>query len=118
MNEHILVGLLRFAVLSAALTYYWTQSALFGDVRRLLRGPSTAVFGSYLVYCPSCVGTWMGLGLYLFGLWPLHAYAPWQEALFAMFASCCINRVMPHDDMVSEINEWVEHDQTKEGEDV
>jgi hypothetical protein len=115
--EHTLIGLLRFAVMSAALTYYWTQSGLFFPVRRLLRGSSASAFGSYLVYCPSCVGTWVGLALYLIGIWPLHGGAAWQEALLAMFASCVVNRVMPHDNLDYEINEWVTRDQTKEGED-
>jgi hypothetical protein len=113
--EHMLVGLFRFFVLSAALTYYITQSVIFAPLRRLLRGRSTSPLG-YLLYCPSCMGTWVGFALHMLGLWPMHIAAPWQEALLAMFASCCISRMMPADDVSHEINEWVLHDQKKEGE--
>jgi len=117
--ENTLVDLFRFAVLSAALTYYITQSVLLAPLRKLLRGSSSSNLG-YLLYCPSCVGTWMGLVLYLVGFWPaLIDFHPRTSGawLLAMFTSCLINRVMPRDNISYEIDRWVADDQTKEGED-
>jgi hypothetical protein len=113
--EHTLLGLFRFAVLAASLTYYLTQSVLFAPLRKLLRGHSSRAIG-YLVYCPSCIGTWIGLVLF-FNFWPLHTLPAWQEALSAMFTSCLVSRLMPTDDVSFEINEWVSNDQKKAGQD-
>lgn len=115
--EITVLGLFRFIVLSAGLTYVLTQSVIFAPVR----GVAFKLFGSlalYFVYCPACVGTWMGLALYGLGLWPAFGHEAWVEALVAVFASTTWNRLMPQDDMNYEISMWGAHDKTKEGQDV
>jgi hypothetical protein len=91
--EMVVVGLLRFAVLSAGLTYYLTQSVLFAGLRAVVARVITHPVLVYLIYCPPCVGTWVGLVLFFAIGWPL-GDGPYRAAE-AMVASCVINVLMP-----------------------
>lgn len=111
MTEFDALRAFHFFVLSAALTYYITQSAIFAPVRRLLRRMLRLNLSAYFLYCPSCVGTWMGATLYFAGFWPGPQH--WMELVLAMCTSCLINRVMPHDDTSHEVDEWVSEEVEK-----
>jgi len=92
--ELAVLSFVRFAILSAGLTYYITQSAIFAPLRLLIARCKPPSLLLYFLYCPACVGTWIGLILGFIGLWP------WMNPVEAAIASCVINRLMPSDNVV------------------
>lgn len=75
--------LLRWALVTAGIIYFVTESSIFAPARMALaRG---GFFLKALVYCRACFGFWAGCGLGLAGFWPFGAQ-PWLESGFAAMA--------------------------------
>ena len=112
--EITLLGLLRFVLLSAGITYYLTQSFIFAPIRVALTHhlPEWALGLRYFVYCPACVGSWVGLALWFSGAWPLGGAHAW---VYAIVASCVVNRLMPTDTPGDFYMIEAPNDETKEG---
>lgn len=101
--ELTIIGLLRFAILTAGCTYYVTQSFIFAPVRKIVSAYAQRIRAYrvlYFMYCPACVGTWVGFVLGGLGIWPLDTlfFPAWIEAAIA---GCVINRLMPSDDVAT-----------------
>lgn len=69
--------LIRWALVVLGLVYFFTESAIFAFTRIAIarRGMLLATF----IYCPSCTGFWIGLGLGAW-LWPYGVVdVPWTQ---------------------------------------
>lgn len=70
-----MITLLLYLLVCFGLIYAITESVVFARVRIVLAasgGPLREVF----LYCASCVGFWVGTGVYVLGARPLDAWSP------------------------------------------
>lgn len=87
MNDHF-----HFAILAVGITYIITDSAIFAIPRALIKealieisnGP-LFVYGITLLYCPACMGAWIGLAVS-----PLFPKWPWY---LCMLTSMLLNKI-------------------------
>lgn len=71
-------------LLVVGITYALTESSILGLYRVLVS--RLGVMPTVLVYCPSCTGFWVGLGLALFGVHPFDLATPWHVFASAVAA--------------------------------
>lgn len=82
------LDLLRWALVLIGFVYLVTDSAIFMKVRLLVSRLGT--YPMVLIYCPSCIGFWVGVALGVGGLWPLDTFnttAPWWEPTYTALVS-------------------------------
>ncbi len=86
MNE-----LLQWALMAIGVTYLITEASIAASFRvALVRsipwwGPATLM--AQLIYCPACVGFWVGIALAMTGWWPYEdSYWALSESGFASMA--------------------------------
>lgn len=65
-----MIDLLHWLLVLWGLVYFITQSAIFMRVRVFIG--RLGIFFATGIYCPSCTGFWIGIGLGLLGYWPWH----------------------------------------------
>lgn len=82
-----LAELFRFVLVAAGLLYIINRSFIFGFVRMFLAKLGGWFFAA-LLYCPSCVGFWLGLALCRLWPWGLEWYG-----LQSAFAVCALGSV-------------------------
>lgn len=109
--EQSILGLIRFTILVIGLTYYITGSVIFSVVRTQIRRRLPGL--TYFIYCPMCIGTWVGLFLALAGIQPLSGtlHAPWLDA---MVLGAVANLFAPHGVPFDHPTHEHEHDETTE----
>lgn len=72
--------MVEFVLVLWGLTYLLTSSAIFAPVRKMVKRLPFGV----MVYCPSCSGFWIGLGLASAVGWPLQTmFHPMFDAAVA-----------------------------------
>lgn len=77
--------LLRFLLVAAGLLYILTRSVIFAWLRQAIARRHILLMA--LMYCPACMGFWIGLTLGLLGLWPWPATTSWAAATTELFES-------------------------------
>jgi len=65
-----MIDFLRFVLLLWGLVYLWVGSSIF-RIPRMVSFHVLPGFTKGIVYCPACIGFWVGVFLQAWGAWPL-----------------------------------------------
>lgn len=89
MTIETLTPWLRYVLIALGVIYFVTESTLFSFTRRAIRNlvPKFARPALYLMYCPPCLGFWIGCTLGALHLWPADDGTRWailESGLAAM----------------------------------
>ncbi len=80
----------RFVLLEIGMVYFVTMSAIFAPARIVLARNSVL---RALLYCPSCVGFWIGAALYLAGFYPFSGHDFVQDIACSAFAGMAVANI-------------------------